>query len=168
MENNEDESKNKNKIECDINNITKTPVIHSLNGKDHNIFSNNSLMRVKSIIDSDFRSSNFSLDLLYRQKKEKELLQSIANFEDITKENMKLAETIDFKNIPDSIVKCDEYGFLLDDERSSKESNSSKYFSDKNVIKNAKEKSENLLKINARIEKWNFMLNNFKEFQTNK
>ena len=168
MENNEDESKNKNKIECDINNITKTPVIHSLNGKDHNMFSNNSLMRVKSIIDSDFRSSNFSLDLLYRQKKEKELLQSIANFEDITKENMKLAETIDFKNIPDNIVKCDEYGFLLDDERSSKESNSSKYFSDKNVIKNAKEKSENLLKINARIEKWNFMLNNFKEFQTNK
>ena len=94
-------------------------------------------------------------------------MESIANLEDITKENIQLAERIDFKSIPDSIVKTDEYGFLLD-ENDSNEANNSDKKSNKKEKEKEKEKKENLLKINARIEKWNFMLNNFKEFQTTK
>ncbi len=168
MEYKEEESKNQNSIIYDKSKLTNTPVIHSKSGKENNILVKKDFMKLKTMIDNDFRPSNFSLDLLYRESKEKELLQSIENLEEITKENMELAETIDFKNIPDSIVKCDEYGFLLDNDISSKEPKKGKNKSDKSVIKISKEKTENLLTINARIEKWNYMLNNFKEFQTHK
>ena len=170
MENDEVESKEQKNIINDDQKVNKTPIVHSISSKENNLFFKKDLLRLKTLKEKDLRSSSFTLDVLYRKKKEKELLQSIKNLEDITKEKMQLAETIEFKNIPDGIVKCDEYGFLLNDDEdsSSKESNDEKCVSNKNVLRHVKEKTDNLLTINARIEKWNFMLNNFKEFQTDK
>ncbi len=171
MENNDEEAKDKINSQSDkkVNDNKKEEFYESrsLSGKENNLLFKRNITRGKTVIDSDFRSSKFSLELVYRQKKEKELLESIANLEDITKENIQLAERIDFKSIPDSIVKTDEYGFLLD-ENDSNEANNSDKKSNKKEKEKEKEKKENLLKINARIEKWNFMLNNFKEFQTTK
>ena len=112
MENDEVESKEQKNIINDDQKVNKTPIVHSISSKENNLFFKKDLLRLKTLKEKDLRSSSFTLDVLYRKKKEKELLQSIKNLEDITKEKMQLAETIEFKNIPDGIVKCDEYGFL--------------------------------------------------------
>ena len=171
MENNDEDAKDQINAQSDKKNNEKKNVqfyeSRSLSSKENNLIFKRNFTRGKTVIDNDFRSSKLSLELVYRQKKEKELLESIANLEDITKEKIQIAERIDFKSVPDSIVKTDEYGFLLD-ENNSNESNNSDKKSNKNEKEKEKEKKEKLLKINARIEKWNYMLNNFKEFQTNK
>ena len=69
-------------------------------------------------------------------------MESIANLEDITKEKIQIAERIDFKSVPDSIVKTDEYGFLLD-ENNSNESNNSDKKSNKNEKEEDKKKNKN-------------------------
>ena len=137
MENDEVESKEQKNIINDDQKVNKTPIVHSISSKENNLFFKKDLLRLKTLKEKDLRSSSFTLDVLYRKKKEKELLQSIKNLEDITKEKMQLAETIEFKNIPDGIVKCDEYGFLLNDDEdsSSKESNDEKCVSNKNVLR---------------------------------
>jgi hypothetical protein len=49
-----------------------------------------------------------------------------------------MAEEINFKSIPDKIIKTDEYGFI--------------------VTNNNDNNEQDLLQINARIEKWNYMI----------
>ena len=97
-------------------------------------------------------------------------MQSIANYESITIEKLQIAEKIDFKSIPDSIINTDEFGFIL--ENNSSDVDSGNEFSDKKDPKfdkkEIKEKNEKLLTINARIEKWNYMLKNFNDFKKNK
>ena len=46
---------------------------------------------------------------------EEKLINSINRREEITKENLKKAEQIGFKNVPDKIVLTDQYGFIKDD-----------------------------------------------------
>jgi hypothetical protein len=46
---------------------------------------------------------------------EKALETSINRREEMTKENIKKAEQIGFKNIPDKIVITDQYGFIKDE-----------------------------------------------------
>ena len=56
-----------------------------------------------------------------------------------------MVEEINFGAIPDKLINTDEYGFII--EKKSKE----------NELKNNKEE---LLKLNARMEKWNYMIQN--------
>ena len=118
-------------------------------------------------INSNDLRTKYNLESYYRKDKEKELLKSIENLEDITKEKMQIAERIEFKNMPDKILKTDEFGFILE-ENSSEDSEENNNQSPKKENKKNEKPKENLLKINARIEKWNYMLNNFKEYQTTK
>ena len=173
MEINDDEPMNKINIQSNKNLNGLNPIFgcHSANNKDKEIVFQRTVTRGKTVIVSELRASKFTLELLYRQKKEQELLQSIANLEDITKEKLQLAETIDFKEIPDSIIKCNEFGVLLEEDSSDSEDDLS--LDIKNIKKEKKlekkkekKKKEYLLTVNARIEKWNDMLNHFKEFQT--
>jgi hypothetical protein len=42
------------------------------------------------------------------------LIKSINRREDLSKENIKKAELIGFKNFPDEIILTDQYGFIKD------------------------------------------------------
>ena len=143
------------------------PAFHS--AKNNNIFFKNEIRQDKKhgTINS---TKTITLDRIERKNKEKELLQSIANYDSITIEKLQIAENIDFKSLPDSIINTDEYGFILED--NSSDADSDNEFSGKKGIKSdkkeIKEKNEKLLKINARIEKWNYMLNNYNDFKKNK
>ena len=141
-------------------------LININNNQETKIICKRSVLRGKTVKEIDLRSSSYSLETLYRKKKEKELLLSIEKSEIITMERLKIAEKIDFKNAPDSILKTDEYGFIVE-ENSNDDSDNNEHI-EKNDLKKENQKKENLLTINARIEKWNYMLNNFKEFQTTK
>jgi len=77
---------------------------------------------------------------------EKSLLMSIDKSEKIDNEKIKLAESIKFRDIPDKIMDTDQFGFI-------KDSNDNKG-----------ESKESLLRYNARLEKWNYMLNNYEDF----
>lgn len=129
--------------------------------------------RGKTVIDNIYRSTKLTLDPIYRKTKEKELMQSIANSKEITKETIKIAEQIDFKNLPDKMIKTDEFGFIISDNSSSCSdediiSNSPKKSNKGNSKKIEKNKKNQLLKINARVEKWNHMLTKFDVYQTSK
>ena len=97
---------------------------------------------------------------------EKNLMESVRKMENITKENLELAEKIKFKNNSDRIIETDEFGFLK------KDSNVSENFDNenKNIINKDSNKltQEQILTINARTEKWQDMLNNYKKYQTTK
>ena len=80
---------------------------------------------------------------------EKSLLMSLEKSEKLDNEKLKLADEINFRGVPDKIMDTDEFGFI-------KESNDNK-----------KQDKESLLQLNARLEKWNYMLNNFDDFVKN-
>jgi hypothetical protein len=48
------------------------------------------------------------------------LTKAINRREEMTKENMKKAEQIGFRNIPDQLVITDQYGFIKDEKNKSK------------------------------------------------
>ena len=79
---------------------------------------------------------------------EKTLLLSLEKAEKLDNEKIKMADEINFRDNPDKIMDTDEFGFI-------KESTDDK-----------KQDKESLLQYNARLEKWNYMLNNFEEFST--
>ena len=81
------------------------------------------------------------------------LLNSIKNKENATSQKIQMAEEINFGAIPDKLINTDEYGFIIEKK------------SEENELKNNKEE---LLKINARMEKWNYMIQNYEEFKTKK
>ena len=87
-----------------------------------------------------------------REKKEIEsqLIESIKNRENPTKERLEKAEEIDFKSIPDELIKTDEYGFV------------------QNETEEKPKDQKELLKLNARIEKWNDMIEHFNIYLTSK
>jgi hypothetical protein len=175
MENDEDNKIQINQKDENKNNLQKNSKIketftlkEAINLNEEMIVKR-SQARGRTVIDTIYRSGKFSLDPIYRQTKEKELLQSIANSKEITKETIKIAEQIDFKNLPDKMIKTDEFGFIISDNSSS--------CSDDDIILNSqkksskkeeKDKKNQLLKINARVEKWNHMLSKFDIYQTTK
>ena len=87
-----------------------------------------------------------------KKKKEDILINSIKNKENATSQKIQMAEEINFGAIPDQLITTDEYGFIID----------------KNQENNKKDKEAELLKINARIEKWNYMIEHYEEFKTKK
>ena len=99
----------------------------------------------------------------FEKNKDKEieniLLKSIKNKENATSERIQMAEKINFKSIPDKIIATDQYGFIIPEDNNNQ---------DKDANKNANtNKSEtDLLQINARMEKWNYMIEHYDEFKT--
>ena len=99
----------------------------------------------------------------FEKNKDKEieniLLKSIKNKENATSERIQMAEKINFKSIPDKIIATDQYGFIISEDNNNQ---------DKGANKNANtNKSEtDLLQINARMEKWNYMIEHYDEFKT--
>ena len=83
---------------------------------------------------------------------EEKLLKSIENSEKIDKDKIELAETINFRENPDQIIDTDEFGFIKDS---------------KNKNEEKKEGRDSLLKLNIRLEKWDYMLNNYDDFYKN-
>ena len=80
------------------------------------------------------------------------LINSIKNKENATLEKIQMAEEINFGSIPDKLISTDEYGFIIE----------------KKPEQTPKEKQADLLKVNARMEKWNYMVENIDEFKTKK
>ena len=99
----------------------------------------------------------------FMKEKEKLLIQSIHNKENVTKEKINLANEINFKSVPQSIIITNEYGFLIENEENNKDINSKKE-SNKDQSNRALE----LLKINARMEKWDLMIKHYDDFYKNK
>ncbi len=87
---------------------------------------------------------------------EKELLDSIKKRENVSKENLLLAEKINFKNKPDKIVETDQYGFIIKKEGEIE-----------NKEKKGLSKAE-LLTINARTEKWRYMIEHIDIYKNKK
>ena len=95
---------------------------------------------------------------------EKNLRESISKMENVTKENLDLAEKINFKNNVDKLVETDEFGFLKSqDEKGNENNNNNK---GQKRSKDSKITKEELLKVNARTEKWQYMLEHYKTYQS--
>ena len=86
---------------------------------------------------------------------EKELIESIKRRENVTKENLDLAEKINFKNNPQEILETDEFGFIK------KKSNSESVIQP-NLTK------QDILTVNARTEKWRYMIENYDVYKKKK
>ena len=95
---------------------------------------------------------------------ERGLTESVRKMENVTKEKLVLAEKINYKNNTDSLVETDEFGFL----KNLKEKNDNNINDNMDIPEKTETKisSEELLKINARTEKWKDMLEHYKKYQT--
>ena len=87
------------------------------------------------------------------------LLKSIKNKENATSERIQMAEKINFKSIPDKIIATDQYGFIISKDNKNQDQ-------DANKSSNANKSETDLLQINARMEKWNYMIEHYDEFKT--
>ena len=94
---------------------------------------------------------------------EKDLIESVQKMENVTKENLELAEKIKFKNNTDRIIETDEFGFFKKDSNISDNNDNITMKKDSNKLT-----KEQILTINARTEKWQDMLNNYQKYQTTK
>ena len=95
---------------------------------------------------------------------EKSLIESVSKMENVTKEKLDLAEKINFKNNTDKLVETDEFGFLKSqDEKGNENNNNNK---GQKRSKESKITKEELLKVNARTEKWQYMLEHYKTYQS--
>ena len=101
-------------------------------------------------------------------KIEKELILSIVNKESMTRERLNMAEAIQFRNEPDKIIATDEYGFIKVNEKSISQRSSAAEVGKNNGVTDFSKTSKDLLQVNARIEKWNYMLEHYDEFSTKK
>ena len=91
------------------------------------------------------------------------LINSIKNKENATSERIQMAEEINFKAIPDKIIATDQYGFLISENNENQDNNSIK---NKGTFNERTKSDAELLQINARMEKWNYMIQHFDEFKT--
>ena len=95
---------------------------------------------------------------------EKNLIESVSKMEDVTKEKLDLAEKINFKNNTDKLVETDEFGFLKSQDEKGNENNNNK--KGQEGSKDSKITKEEILKVNARTEKWQYMLEHYKTYQS--
>jgi len=116
-------------------------------------YRNKSTMIKVMITDEPIRRNSVKSERSAKEMKliEESLILSIKNSEKLDNEKIKLADEIKFKELPDKIMDTDQYGFLKEEEE------------DK-INENKNDNSQNLLKYNARLEKWNYMLNNYENF----
>jgi len=95
---------------------------------------------------------------------EKNLIESVSKMEGVTKEKLDLAEKINFKNNTDKLVETDKFGFLKSQDEKGNENNNNK--KGQEGSKDSKITKEELLKVNARTEKWQYMLEHYKTYQS--
>ena len=95
---------------------------------------------------------------------EKSLIESVSKMENVTKEKLDLAEKINFKNNTDKLVETDEFGFLKSQDEKGNENNNNK--KGQEGSKDSKITKEEILKVNARTEKWQYMLEHYKTYQS--
>ena len=147
----EDEENNNNNI---FNNIKHKSIRFKM---DENIYS-----------DKEENSSTERKELEKTKTIERSLARSISNKEVITREKLHLAETIKFKDEPDRIIETDQYGFMKSENKSPEKKLKKKI--EKKPSKNLKSSKscKDLLQVNARMEKWNYMLHRYEEFSTKK
>ena len=93
---------------------------------------------------------------------ERDIIESVKKMENLTKEKLDLAEKINYKNNTDSLIETDEFGFLKN-QNNIKNINNINLEDKKEISKISKEE---LLKINARTEKWKDMLEHYKRYKT--
>ena len=94
---------------------------------------------------------------------EQDLINSIQNKEIVTRERINLAESIQFRNEPDKLIFTDDYGFI---ENNNSKAKKKKELEENNALNRKKKSLKTLLRINARLEKWNYMIQNYEEFST--
>ena len=94
---------------------------------------------------------------------EQDLINSIQNKEIVTRERINLAESIQFRNEPDKLIFTDDYGFI---ENKNSKGKKKKELEENNSLNRKKKSLKTLLRINARLEKWNYMIQNYEEFST--
>ena len=123
----------------------------------------------KNIIDKNIKEPKFSFNSR-PSVIERGLIESVRKMENVTKENLDLAEKIKFKNNSDKIIETDEFGFLKNnsDLNKNKNNNNKENKISEGTKNNLKLTNEELLKINARTEKWKYMLKNYEKYQTTK
>ena len=145
------------------------------NNNNDNLFSIKKQKSIKFKMDEDiysdkedYSSSNERKELEKTKKIERSLARSISNKEVITKERLNLAETIKFKNEPDRIIVTDEYGFMKAENKSPDKKAQQKFEKKPSKKMKSSKSCKELLQINARMEKWNYMLNHYEEFSTKK
>ena len=102
----------------------------------------------KIIENNSQRSNSFTI--------EQELIDSINRRENVTKENLIRAEKINFKNKMEKLVETDEFGFIK------------KRVDEKETEEQMSLSKKNLLAINARTEKWRYMLEHFDVYKNRK
>ena len=136
--------------------------------KENNNKDKNSLGSINNDNDSDKDKIRNKSDLSEKgseternEKIEKDLINSITKKEMVTREKIQLAESIKFKDEPDKIIITDEYGFIKKTVKNNK--NNVLEERDRRSRRDS-EISKTLLQINARMEKWNYMLQNYEEF----
>ena len=108
------------------------------------------------------RDSYESFDKKIKKDKEIEdiLLNSIKNKENATSQKIQMAEKINFKGIPDKIISTDQYGFIIEDDKNNND------IQNRNSVNERTKSGAELLQINARMEKWNYMLEYYDDFKT--
>ena len=89
------------------------------------------------------------------KEKEKQLLKSIEDKENASREKILLADEINFKSSPTRIIQTNEFGFIIKKDGKNQDNNSNL---------NQSNRTLELLQVNARMEKWNYMINNYNEF----
>ena len=102
---------------------------------------------------------------------ERGLIESVEKMENLTKENLDLAEKIKFKNNTDKLIETDEFGFF----KKQTKNDINKDNTNKNEINIEKKdfhitqkplSNKELLTINARTEKWKHMLDKYQKYST--
>ena len=181
----EENDQNKKKAKSILKNSTKKPCLNKIitfaededNDNGDNVNNNFNTIKHKSIRfkmdkgtynDKEDYSSNGRKELERTKTIEKSLARSISNKEVITRERLHLAETIKFKNEPDRIIVTDQYGFVKSDKQPPDDKAQKKFEKKPSKKMNSSKSCKNLLQINARMEKWNYMLNRYEEFSTKK
>ena len=94
---------------------------------------------------------------------ERGLNESVQKMENVTKEKLQLAQKINFKSNTDSLIETDEFGFLKNQEKNNDKNNNNNIQENTNTQILSKEE---LLKINARTEKWKDMLAHYQKFKS--
>ena len=155
IENSENEKKDdKEKEQLETNEKTKKLNYSSSSGEDSDKSSTEDKINKKEIkneIKEEKEKENET------KKKEEILLNSIKNKENATYQKIQMAEEINFGALPDKLINTDEYGFIIE-----------KKSGENNETNNNNKDIDELLKINARMEKWNYMIENYQEFITKK
>ena len=173
---NKEDSEQENIINSDNTNSNKKEEkdkLHNDNEKsDKNNISNGNNQEnnnIDNINKNEINKEEFEITK-DREEIENELIISIKNKESSTKDRIQLAEKINFKNEPDKIIVTDEYGFIEKKQKGGNKNNKKeeKEPDDDNSSNKRRKSSKQLLQVNARMEKWNYMIQHYEEFSTKK